>query len=180
MSTAEYVFPNQAVFETVVTAVARGEESDVNGLWCSDILQTYFPYKAPVTYVMKPEVNLAGGRIDLLVTRQVIDGPNVTWPWVLIYEGKKTAGATWDVVRAQVVGYFRGSRLQKIYGVGCIGRNCKFWEWDQVTHPNEEFQLQKDSQGRVVPKRGQFNPSDISSQSLDVEAYIRFVKGKMV
>jgi hypothetical protein len=178
---AQYVFPSQAVFDNVVSAVARGEESDVNGLWCSNILQTYFPYKPTTpTYVIKPEVSLAGGRIDLLVTRQVISGQNVTWPWVLIYEGKRTGGATWDEVRAQVVGYFRGSGLQKIYGIGCVGRNCKFWEWDQRQHHNEEYQLQRNNQGQVVPKRGQFNPSDISSQSRDVEAYILFVKGKMV
>jgi len=177
---AEYIYPSKVQFEKVAVAVAGGEESDVNGLWCSDILQTYFAYKPrEPTYTMKPEVHFRGGRIDILVTRQVIEENLVNWPWVLIYEGKKTGGATWDDVRGQVVNYFRNSDCNKLYGVGCIGRKCKFWEWDEGIHPDSEWQLQR-VKGQVKPKSGQFDPSDISSQDLDVEAYIKFVKGEMV
>jgi len=177
--TAQYVFPSLPEFTKVVVAIHNGEESDVNGLWGSDILQTYFPYKpASPTYVMKPEVTHGQSRYDILVTRQIIGANTVTWPWVLIYEGKKGGSVSWDAVRAQMFRYFQGSGLQTLYGVGSIGRQCKFWEWDQRAHPDEEYQLQIQG-GQVVARRGQFPHSDIATNNTDVEAYLNFVKRRM-
>ena len=174
---AAYIFPSKTEYEKVAVAIAAGEESDVNGLWCSNILQTYFPYKPAPTYVMKPEVTHGASRYDILVTRQVITGNAVTWPWVVIYEGKK-AGVAWDVVRNQMVTYFRTSGHPKMYGIGAIGRKCKFWEWDP-SHLDKEYQLQI-NRGVVVPKDGQFPDSDIVNNDLDIEKYIQFIKAKMV
>ena len=175
---AAYIFPTRAAFENVAAATAAGAESDVNGLWCSRILQTYFPYQPAPTYVMKPEFN-QGGKYDILVTRQNIANNVVTWPWVLIYEGKKGGAATWDDVRKQVTDYFKGSGRPKMYGIGAIGRKCKFWEWDP-SHLGKEYQLQLNVMGEVVPKDGQFPESDIVNNDLDVEEYILFIKAKMV
>ena len=173
---AAYIFPTRAAFENVAAATAAGAESDVNGLWCSRILQTYFPYQSAQTYVMKPEF-IQGGKYDILVTRQNIANNKVTWPWVLIYEGKKN-GATWDDVRGQVTTYFRTSGHPKLYGIGAIGRKCKFWEWHS-SHLDKEYQLQINVKGEVVPKDGQFSESDIVTNDLDVEKYIQFIKAEM-
>ncbi|KAF8799981.1 hypothetical protein BYT27DRAFT_7245885 [Phlegmacium glaucopus] len=176
---AAYIFPSKPEFEKVAAAIAAGEESDVNGLWCSNILQTYFTYKpsAP-TYVMKPEVTHGNSRYDILVTRQVITGNAVTWPWVLIYEGKK-AGVAWSVVRGQMFNYFQASGHTKLYGIGAVGRKCIFWEWDP-SHAGKEYQLQKNAQGQVVARDGQFPESDIVTNDRDVEDYIKFIKARMV
>ena len=174
---AAYIFPTRAAFENVAAATAAGAESDVNGLWCSRILQTYFPYQSAQTYVMKPEF-IQGGKYDILVTRQNIANNKVTWTWVLIYEGKKN-GATWDDVRGQVTTYFRTSGHPKLYGIGAIGRKCKFWEWHS-SHLDKEYQLQINVKGEVVPKDGQFSESDIITNDLDVEKYIQFIKAEML
>ncbi|KAF8805946.1 hypothetical protein BYT27DRAFT_7191755 [Phlegmacium glaucopus] len=176
---AEYIFPSRPDFEKVATETAAGEESDVNGLWCSNILQTYFTYKPSVpTYVMKPEVTHGNSRYDILVTRQIITGHGATWPWVLIYEGKK-AGVAWDVVRRQMFNYFQTSGHRTLYGIGAVGRKCKFWEWDPA-HGGTEYQLQKNHRGQVVARSGQFPESDIVTDNRDIEDYIKFIKARMV
>ncbi|KAF8810919.1 hypothetical protein BYT27DRAFT_7185241 [Phlegmacium glaucopus] len=83
---------------------------------------------------MIPEVTHGSSRYDILVTRRIITANVVDWPWVLIYEGKN-AGVAWEAVRGQMFNYFRTSGHPKLYGIGAVGRKCKFWEWDPSPDP---------------------------------------------
>jgi len=107
------------------------DEADVNGVW-NTILNLYFPANQ-LQFTISPEASPGGNsRTDLLIRHFNYAANNLTVDnsfAVLLFEGKREGGDTFDQIRAQLRGYFDHSGFATCWAVGARGTRVKFWRY---------------------------------------------------
>ena len=96
------------------------------------ILNTHFQAEiSTLQYSINPEVHLASGFTDLLVTLNDFNPPSVYWQ--IIFEGKAGNGMNYANTLNQLDGY-----AQEVYGqrgwcylIAARGRTCMFWRYQK-------------------------------------------------